>query len=354
VQLLRWKAKYDQIPENTKDPGLLKARKSLKKKKPKRSETIQYWTEGMFERLKTAPAGKLYSKGPLPWRLLAYLLKISPEVERVRRVLRKRLMDAPRIAAQEKQLERMLVTLSEGGFVVLDPPPVIKKGTGTISAAADAAKPDAVPAEMVPVPFLTATPTPKLDTLLVFRSVHPLFAAFLLDHLGIADRTERLQAFESVLELPRPILKFVRPPWPDELPPGPLAATRLDNELIQRGLIAAPVPPAADDEEEDDDDRFRERPPSLSEKLFLLYEGALPGRGRHAGTAGVGGQRAAARLRRQLQPLRQEPRPDQAGGADLPPPAAADPAVRRVRPGHAGGHDGRGVADRFARDCRNG
>src|SRR3954469_1716935 len=60
VQLSRWKAKYDQIPENTKDPGLLKAKKSLKKKKPKRSETIQYWTEGMFDRLKTAPAGKLY------------------------------------------------------------------------------------------------------------------------------------------------------------------------------------------------------------------------------------------------------------------------------------------------------
>ena len=47
--------------------------------------------EAQFEQLKAAPPGKLYSKGPLPWRLLAYLLKVSPEVERVRSVIRKRL-----------------------------------------------------------------------------------------------------------------------------------------------------------------------------------------------------------------------------------------------------------------------
>jgi len=84
-----------------------------------------------------------------------------------------------------------------------------------------------------------------------------------------------LQAFESVLELPRPILKFVRPPWPDELPPGPLATGFLDPELVQRGLIAAPPPPAQDDDEEEED-RFAERPPSLAEKLFLLYEALYP------------------------------------------------------------------------------
>ncbi|MEO8271336.1 MAG: DEAD/DEAH box helicase, partial [Aureliella sp.] len=32
VKLLRWKVKYDQIPEDTKDPGLMKAKKALKKK----------------------------------------------------------------------------------------------------------------------------------------------------------------------------------------------------------------------------------------------------------------------------------------------------------------------------------
>ena len=34
VRILRWKEKYDQIPEDTRDPGLLKAKKALKKKKP--------------------------------------------------------------------------------------------------------------------------------------------------------------------------------------------------------------------------------------------------------------------------------------------------------------------------------
>jgi superfamily II DNA/RNA helicase len=262
VQLLRWKRKYDAIPENTKDPGLLKAKKALKKKKPVRSDKIQYWTEGMYEKLKTAPPGRLYSKGPLPWRLLAYLLKVSPEVERVRRVIRKRLLDAPRVAAQEKQLEKMLETLHRGGFAVLDPAPPATDGPDP-AAATEFAK--------------SATATSKLDTLLVFRSVHPLYAAFLLDHLGIADPTERLQLLESVLELPRPLLKLVRPPWPEELPPGPLQQC-LDPELVQKGLIAALPPPKVegDDDDDEDDPRFRERVPSLSEKLFLLYESLYP------------------------------------------------------------------------------
>ncbi|HJT75581.1 MAG TPA: DEAD/DEAH box helicase, partial [Gemmataceae bacterium] len=121
VKLLRWKEKYDAIPENAKDPVLLKAKKALKRKKPTRSDNRQYWTEGQFKQLQGAPPGKLYSKGPLPWRLLAYLLELSPEVDKVRGVLRKRLMDEPRIRASEKALDRMLLTLAAGGFVTLDP-----------------------------------------------------------------------------------------------------------------------------------------------------------------------------------------------------------------------------------------
>src|SRR5207247_10535934 len=51
VKILRWKEKYDQIPENTKDPGLLKAKKALKRKKPARNETKVYWGEGQFRQL---------------------------------------------------------------------------------------------------------------------------------------------------------------------------------------------------------------------------------------------------------------------------------------------------------------
>src|SRR5262249_12256537 len=123
VRLLRWQEKYDQIPEDTRDPGLIKAKKALKKKKPTRSDKVVYWTEGQFRALQGAPPGKLYSKGPLPWRLLAYLLKLSPEVARVRAVIRKRLMDESRVKASEAGLDAMLRALADKGFVTLDPPP---------------------------------------------------------------------------------------------------------------------------------------------------------------------------------------------------------------------------------------
>src|SRR5207253_2787926 len=125
VKILRWKEKFDAIPENTRDPGLLKAKKDLKRKKPTRSDTRAYWSEGQFKQLQAAPPGKLYSKGPLPWRLLAYLLKISPEVARIRSVIRKRLMDEPRIAAADRGLDEALLTLARAGYVTLrpDPPP---------------------------------------------------------------------------------------------------------------------------------------------------------------------------------------------------------------------------------------
>src|SRR6185312_1854572 len=121
VKILRWKQKYDAIPEDTKDPGLLKAKKALKKKRPTRRETETYWNEAQFEKLKGALPGKLYSKGPLPWRLLAYLLTISPEVSRIRAQVRKRLMDEPRLKAGEEALVKMLLTLQAGGFVRLEP-----------------------------------------------------------------------------------------------------------------------------------------------------------------------------------------------------------------------------------------
>ncbi len=58
VKILHWKEKFDQIPENTKDPALLKARKGLKRKKPSRREGVAYWTEGQFKQLQAA-AGKV-------------------------------------------------------------------------------------------------------------------------------------------------------------------------------------------------------------------------------------------------------------------------------------------------------
>jgi superfamily II DNA/RNA helicase len=262
VKILHWKERYDAIPENTRDPGLMKAKKALKKKKPSRRETVQYWSEAQFKQLQAAPPGKLYSKGSFPWRLLAYLLKISPDVSKVRGVIRKRLLDEPRIKAQEKGLDSMLLTLAAGGYVTLDPlPPAAPKEGET------------PPQEQEPYSARQATPTPALDRLLVFRTAHPLYGAYLIEQLGIADREERLQAMESALQVPRPLLRHLRVPL--DLAPGPLARTRLDEELIRRGLMLAPVPEEAT-EDEDEDEGDDEHPPALADKLRLLFDVRFP------------------------------------------------------------------------------
>jgi hypothetical protein len=224
------------------------------RKKPSKSDKITYWTESQFKQLQAAPPGKLYSKGPLPWRLLAYMLKISPQVSGIRTAIRKRLMDQSRIDAGDRQLDTMLLTLHDRGFVTLDPVPPAREERQNLES---------------PYRAELAGATPQLDNVLVFRSIHPLYGAFLLEHLGIANREERLQAFESGLEIARTVLRYVRVPFPDQMPPGPLATTRLDPELVQRGLIAAPKPPGEEDEEDDDD---WERPPTLADKLQLKFE----------------------------------------------------------------------------------
>jgi hypothetical protein len=157
-----------------------------------------------------------------------------------------------------------LKALAAAGFVTLDPPPPPPPVEG-----------EPVDAAVKEYRALLAYPTAKLDHMLVFRSVHPLYAVYLLEHLGIGDRNERLQALESMLEVPKPVLKYVRVPRPDEMPPGPLAA-RLDPDLIQRGLIAAPLPEPQDDEEDDGWEREEDRPPTLAEKLRLLFEAKYP------------------------------------------------------------------------------
>ena len=54
--------------------------------------------------------------------------------------------------------------------------------------------------------------TGELTKLTMLRSVNPMYGVFLVNQLGIADRAERIQAFESVLELPGSVAHFVRVP----------------------------------------------------------------------------------------------------------------------------------------------
>ncbi|HUG93994.1 MAG TPA: DEAD/DEAH box helicase, partial [Planctomycetaceae bacterium] len=269
VKIQRWQEKHGTVPPNTKDPNVLKAYKRLQKKAPTRRKTEQYWNEEQFQKLIAAPPARLASRGPFPWRLLAYLLALSPEVERLRTFVRKRLIDEKRIVAGEKALTRMLITLWAGGYVKLDPePPVDMRPKRTAGAAADAETPATAeskqPAAPEPPPASAGTfgallkearqesaqhgsaarlssgkatrairatsslkdeadefddlpdvyqpdradPTESLARLLVFRSVSPLYGDFLVQQLGIADPAERIQALESVLDVPGSMAKL--------------------------------------------------------------------------------------------------------------------------------------------------
>lgn len=318
VRILRWKEKYDQIPENTKDPGLLKAKKDLKRKMPKRRETEQYWTEAQFEKLRAAPPGKLSSRGPLPWRLLAYMLDASPEVDRIRQLVGKRLMDRARLEAGQRELDRMLLTLWRAGYVTLEPKPPATDASddrrnasqappagdrmssalpmpgranrglfgegvfGTEATPPSPAESPSVPAEQPP-PYkpVMAYPTPELARLVLFRGVNPLYGMFLVNQLGIASREERIQAMESVLDLPSSVGHFVRVPRQDRMPPGPLASQRLDELLLRLGLAVAEELTYMPDEEEDRRRSSFDEPPkrvlTLAEKLRLLFEYEFPG-----------------------------------------------------------------------------
>ncbi|QOV90388.1 DEAD/DEAH box helicase [Humisphaera borealis] len=333
VKLFRWKEKYDSIPEDTKDPGLMKAKKALLKKKPTRRANFTYWNADQFTKLQTAPPARLASKGRLTWRWLGFLLEANPAVEPIRQVIRRRLMDLPTIEGEIKRLTRMLVTLSHMGVVLLDPPPpkswldAIKPAGSSAGAAAvdpaDAAAPpdddedDAepstaasptsttdllgrlklgehvgatvaaatakaagknAPAFTEPYDVITATPTPRLKDLMVFRAVHPLYGLFLMDYLAKAEDHELVQILESLLEMPGSVAKSLRVPWPDDLPPGRLALEVVDPAILTRGLAAHEdlYPPS---DQSDLPPEMRKYPVPLAQKVRMLFESEID----HAG-----------------------------------------------------------------------
>ncbi len=292
VKIARWRVQYDQIPEDTKDPGLRKAKKRLKKKMPKRRANQQYWNEAQFDKLCAAEPGKLYSRAPLPWRLLAYMLDASPEVEVVRQLVGKRLADSDRgLEAGQQTLDKMLLTLWRAGYVTLDPePPKNDEPEGKPAekpkklGLLERAILDSNPAKeepQGPPPYRAefAHPTVELPKLLLLRGINPLYGLFLMNYLGIADRAERIQALESVLELPGSVARYVRVPPQDQLSPGPLATTRLDEQLLRLGLATAEQLAQQPREDYDRRHTYDESPVwvlTLAEKLRLQFDYDFP------------------------------------------------------------------------------
>jgi superfamily II DNA/RNA helicase len=286
VRMLRWREKYDQIPEDTKDLGLRKAKKALKKKMPKRRANEKYWTEAQFEQLRQASPSKLESRAQIPWRLFAYLLEASPEIERIRTLVSKRLMPDKKIRAGLRNLNEMVLTLWRAGYVSIEPEPTATDLLGEQDGggqrlsmedhpSAEATKPEEKPAWRAEL----AHPTPAMEKLRLFRSVNPLLGVFLVNQLGIADRNERLQVLEGVLEIAGSVGRHVRVPPHEELPPGPLAMTRLDGQLLQMGL--ATVEEISGQEDDEEDSRYvhpeeRVWVLTLADKLLRLFQHEYP------------------------------------------------------------------------------
>jgi len=320
VKIHRWREKYDSIPEDTKDPGLMKAKKQLKKKMPKRRSGETYWNEQQFLQLQRAEADDLASRGRLPWRLLAYFFSKDPSVQPLRDMVGRRLLPPKGIEEAQRDLNRMLITLWSAGYIELDPKPIAAapKTARKANQAEEPAKTEGLfgglldqmrtpdtesqkPAEEDNQdPALiesrgyevenyqpqTAKPTERLDRLVHLRSINPLFGVYLADQLAIADPQERIAALESVLEVPGTVARFTRMPSLEEMPPGTLATSRLDPQLLQLGLATAEELGAKSEEEEEEvvDRGFgrvmfqepRVWPLTIGEKVLRMFRHEFP------------------------------------------------------------------------------
>ena len=385
VRTFRWQEKYDAIPDDSKDPMIIRAKKKLKKKMPRRREGQQYWSEKQFEFLRTGEAVKLASKGRFPWRLLAFLVRRFGKVADLKFAVHQRLLDSVQREDAMLRMHQMLRTLEAGAFVTLDPPLNDQKSTsfavtaahpdgpltpgtsaaesvwlsrGDSDASADsalhsgrahfaiadfgngifdddvssvesaatvkteltplspAAEDDAKtpqqasgllgqliseartsgrtastqkhphqahallgadqsgeadrPADSYEPEYVIATPS--LDLLFVFRSINPIFGIFIAEYLHRASHEERLLLLEGVLDLPRSVGPRVRVPFPDSMPPGPLAIQWLNPKLLTGGL-------ATQDEISGfrDEDTGRRVPPlDLADKMLMLFRSRFP------------------------------------------------------------------------------
>jgi len=332
VKIERWREKYDSIPEDTKDPGLLRAKKQLKKKMPKRRAEEAYWSEQQFLQLQQAESANLVSRGRLPWRLLAYLLGRDSRVEPLRQMVGRRLLNPKGIEEAQRDLNRMLITLWSAGYLQLEPKPrpaaakpiggganhhqnlnspnpiadQVNKGTGGLfgeildqmrvetepelkpsTPQEDASLIESRGYEVQDYHPVVAEPTERLDRLVHLRSINPLFGVYLADQLAIADPLERIAALESVLEVPGTVARLARVPSLEEMPVGTLATSRLDPQLLQLGLATAEElgAKASDDEQETLQDRgfgrvmFEEPkvwPLTIGEKILRLFRNEFP------------------------------------------------------------------------------
>ncbi|MBN1490130.1 MAG: DEAD/DEAH box helicase [Phycisphaerae bacterium] len=247
AKLAKWRKKYDQIDPKSKDPGILRARKDLERKKPSRRSTEQYWTEGQFKTLIEAGPARLLSRSMIPYHVLVFLLTRTGTVNETQEFLAKRFNRPDKIEGFTRQLDFMLDNLA---------------GLGYLNRSEDGEH---------------VTLNESIQELLEFRSIDPLYGAFLTRQLARSNFEEKILALESVLQVPPAIERHVRIP---DMPPGPLQTEVLEPQMLRMGVTVAKV--AQDDEEEERDhslasqwDEPEDRPPTFPEMLKIAFEAKL-------------------------------------------------------------------------------
>ncbi|MGD8453731.1 MAG: DEAD/DEAH box helicase [Phycisphaerae bacterium] len=246
VKINKWRKKYEQIDPHSKDPGLMRARKELERKRPTRRKTEQYWSEGQFKSLIAAGPAKLTSRAMIPYQVLIYLLTRKGRLHEVRDFLDKRFTGADRVEGFHRQLDVMLDNMQALGYLT-------RAEDGDHITLHD-----------------------SIQKLLNFRSVDPLFGAFVAEQLPQSDFNEKVLALEAVLEVPPVILRKVR--IPEDLPKGPLQEQVLEPLMVQMGIVLARPEPTPEERrfaEDWWDDEEEERPPTFPEMLKLAFEAKL-------------------------------------------------------------------------------
>ncbi|MFQ5490873.1 MAG: DEAD/DEAH box helicase [Phycisphaerae bacterium] len=245
IKYAKWKKKFEQIDLNSKDPGILRARKQLERKRPKRRKTEQYWVQGHFNQLIQAGPANLRSGTMIPYPVLIYLLTQTGSVTGAKQFLAKRFNEPPILAKFAEQLDFMLDNLA---------------GLGYLTRSDDGQH---------------VTLHDSINRLLTFRSIDPLYGDFLSGRLGPANDDEKILAVESVLQLPNAIMRHVR--IPEALPKGPLQENELEPLMIQMGVVLGRVEQPDEDPNPNalrwDDDY--ERPPTFPEMLQKVFEAKL-------------------------------------------------------------------------------
>ncbi|HPF41573.1 MAG TPA: DEAD/DEAH box helicase [Phycisphaerae bacterium] len=254
VKINKWRVKYEQLDLQSKHPSMLQKRKDLERKKPSRRKTQQYWTEGQLQQLIEAGPARLYSRSMISYQVLIYLLTKFGSLEDARAFVAKRFNDADRIASYQEQLGFMLENMA---------------GLGYLTLAEDGSH---------------VTLNASINKLLAFRSIDPLFGAYLAEQLSRSNDLEKQIVLEALLETPPGVWRHMHL-RPSDLEPGPLQTHVMEPLMIQMGVkLAGGAAESSDDQDNDYDDprddpwwdgETIERPPTLPDMLRIAFEAQL-------------------------------------------------------------------------------